>query len=253
MNTNPPKILAWPVEQGIGQTHQTSFDCLISAGCSFTASTEWFDGPASWPGYLRDRCGIPRAIDMSFPGVGNRFIADSVHTALNLLQEFKVVKPLVVVMWSGLDRLEVLHAPDKTASTPQLDGTVYSRLQPNSDKKKTTLQSRDLFFSTQKYLEEKSVAFVFTSYANYLFPPFIPKRDTTNHFQDFLNHRDIVSLQSLPWIPRKPMDFLYEWSFRNDWLDAPDYYHPPIEANRLWTEKVLLPGLVDMGLVREIA
>ena len=247
----PPKILDWSCDDGLAQTYACDFDLLITSGCSFTASTAWFNGPASWPGYVRDRCGINKAIDMSYPAMGNRYIADSVMYAVDTLcKEHTAKNPLVIVMWSGLDRIDSVRPLNaQNQGLLRLHDMVYQRIYENADPQSTTLQSYELMVSMDRYLGDKNISHVFSSYSNVLFPPFVPKRDTTNHFQDYLDQDQIKALQSLPWVPRQPMDFLYEWAWRNEYLTQGDHFHPPFEAHKAWTEEILLPGMQDADII----
>mgnify|MGYP003344898755 CR=1 FL=1 len=132
MSTLPvPKYLNWPLTQSIQQHYNCDFDCLVTSGCSFTSSTTWLEGAASWPGYVRDRSGIQSCIDMSFPGVGNRYIADSIKYAIeNYCESYSCKKILVIVMWSGIDRVESIceeNSPLNNKVNPCLGNKFYNR------------------------------------------------------------------------------------------------------------------------------
>jgi hypothetical protein len=251
-----PKYLNWPQNQSIHQHWTCDFDILITSGCSFTSSTTWLKGAASWPGYVRDRCGIRSCIDMSFPGSGNQYIADSIKYAIeNFWQQDQYKKLLVIVMWSGIDRFEVisdLTTSQPTERCPVLGNKIYTRILRPSCQIDTVKMSKDYILDLKTYLDARQIDWIFTSYANLLFPPFIPKRDTTGHFQDFLTTQEIKQLQSIPWIPSAGMDFLYEWSWKNDFLNTGDYFHPPNEANFAWTDQILLPQMANRNLIKSI-
>ena len=252
-----PKYLNWPRSQSIQQKWKCDFDLLLTAGCSFTSSTTWFEGAASWPGYVRDRCGIPLCIDMSWPGMGNLYIADSIKYAIeNLCQSDQCKKPLVIVMWSGIDRYETvstLHNLLDIERWPVLGDKVYKRILRSSCQSDTVKTSKDCILDLKNYLDSRQINWAFTSYVNLLFPPFIPKRDTTGHFQDFLLTQEIKQLQSIPWIPTDGMDFLYEWSWKNDFLNDGDHFHPPNEANFAWTDQILLPQMANLNLIKSLS
>jgi hypothetical protein len=199
MNFLPvPKYLNWQ-DTRISQHYHCNQTLLITSGCSFTSSTVWLKGAASWPGYTRDRCGFEQAIDMSFPGAGNFFIADSIKYAIEkCCQEQDPEKILVIVMWSGIDRAEYTQIAETfSGNEPMLDNLVYKRLSEDlitdQVRRDTTNQSLACIKNLIEYLEHKSIAWVFTSYANLLFPPFVPKRDTTHHWQDYLDSNLIIS------------------------------------------------------------
>lgn len=250
-----PKYLNWPRSQSIQQKWNCDFDILITSGCSFTSSTLWLEGAASWPGYVRDRCGISFCIDMSFPGAGNRYISESIkYTIENFWQTDKYKKPLVIVMWSGIDRFETVSNSNDISNTNSavLGDKVYKRIPRSACQYDTVKMSRDCILELKNYLDSRQIKWIFTSYCNVLFPPFIPKRDTTGHFQEFLTTQEIKQLQSIPWIPTDGMDFLYEWSWKNDLLNHGDYFHPPNEANLDWTDQIFLPQIANLNLIKSL-
>lgn len=249
-----PKYLQWH-ENRLPQTYQCSYNHLIVSGCSFTSSTLWFEGPASWPGYVRDRCAIDLVTDMSFPGVGNRYIADSIRHAIDTLHTN--VDPrqiLVVVMWSGIDRAEkILHDATTNPNWPRLGSQVYQRLDQKDITQQilqeTTYQSFDLIMGLKRYLEQRNIAWAFTSYANLAFDPYIPKRDTTHHWHEYLDPASLRKIREFPWHPDSCLDYLYEWSFLHDHLNTGDGFHPPNEAVFSWTDQILLPSLCGRRLI----
>lgn len=219
-------------------------------------------GAASWPGFVRDRCGIDLAIDMSFPGAGNRYISDSIRYAVDqLCRDSDTTDILVVVMWSGLDRAERVISINPCPQSqefrcPSLGNHVYERLSDHNPAAITeqilqasTLESFDLIIDTHAYLQERGIANVFTSYANLLWPPFIPKRDTTHHWHDYLDQDKIQQLKALPWVPHCGLDYLYEYSFVHDYLETGDHFHPPGEAIQEWTDRILLPTMASQHLI----
>jgi hypothetical protein len=256
MNLPVPKYLNWPRSQSIEQKWHCDFDILITSGCSFTSSTTWLEGAASWPGYVRDRCGILSCIDMSFSSSGNQYIADSIKYAIeNFWRQDQYKKLLVVVMWSGIDRVEVISDSTSSQSTerlPVLGNQIYTRIPRSSCTIDSVKMSKECILDLKTYLDARQIDWIFTSYVNLLFPPFIPKRDTTGHFEDFLTKTEIKELQSIPWIPSAGMDFLYEWSWKNDFLNTGDYFHPPNEANFAWTDQILLPQMANRNLIKSI-
>lgn len=257
----PPKYLCWPKSNGVAQNYDCDFDILITGGCSFTSSTLWFDGAASWPGYVKDRCGIEKVIDMSYPGAGNLFIADSVKFALsNLCDGHPHSSILVAIMWSGIDREEIVRSATeleiRQRCHPIINDKIYLRTNLSNShdisketRKKTTLLSRGLILDMADWLDSANVKWVFTSYANLLYPPFVPKRDTTHHWPEYLDETQLKDLYDLPWLPKSPMDYLYEWAWTNDYLNQGDHFHPPIEANFAWTDQIFLPQIEKLGLI----
>ena len=256
-----PKYLCWR-HSHLEQTYQCGYHRLITSGCSFTSSTLYLRGAASWPGFVRDRCGIDLAIDMSFPGAGNRYISDSIRYAADeLCRDADTQDILVVVMWSGLDRAERIenidhHTQIQQYRYPILGRTGYKRISDCDPQALTeqmrqdaTQQSFELITGTLSWLQERGIASVFTSYANLLYPPFLPKRDTTHHWQDYLDQDRIDQLQAISWVPNQGLDYLYEYSFVHDYLETGDHFHPPERAIQEWTDHVLLPTIASQHLI----
>lgn len=242
MFLSPPKIMRWPYN--LTQTHRTSRKVLITGGCSFTASTDQLESACSWPGFVRDRCKFDYAVDMSYPGVGNQYIHDSVKYALeNLVDDPS--ECFVIVMWSGIDRLELIV--DDRKDPPMLGNKCYRLCKPNYDKHASTQMCYDLMFGLADYLKSKDVEFFYLQYANMLWPPYLPKSDTTHNFDDYLNSTQLKELKKLPWVVNTSEQCLYDWAWFNDYLNQGDGFHPPIEANYQWVHEVLLPNAVKHG------
>lgn len=247
-----PKILKWP--SNLSQHYEFDRKILITSGCSFTACTMTLDCAASWPGYVRDRGGFDLAIDMSCPGAGNRYIHDSIVYALEHLID-DPNQCMVMVMWSGLDRLDTVRSRSDPAPDPKdvyghgmdLGDKTYYRCVTNPNLAGTTDDSRDFMLALHDRLQDQDIPYASCMYANLLWPPFVPKRDTTHHFQDYLSAQDIDHLQQLPWTVMGN-DSLYEWALLNDYLDSGDFFHPPTQANLRWTDEVWLPAMRDKHL-----
>ena len=220
-----PKLLNWA--SSIPQHYQTDKSILLTNGCSFTASTNQLECAASWPGFVVDRCGFDHGIDWSYPGVGNEYIGNSIINHLNNTND--IGKYFVIVMWSGLDR---------TTRGLSVDETV--RL------------SADKIFEVYNYLIKRNIPFGFSFYCNLLFPPYIPKRDSSPNFEQYLDKTTLKKIRDLPWIPREPMDFMFEFGFKHDLL-AEDFFHPNLLCTEKWTDEILLPGLFAQNLIRKIA
>lgn len=207
-----PKILEW--EQQLTQLYTTPFDILITGGCSFTASTTQIDAAASWPGFVKDRCGFKTCIDMSYPGFGNFQIKNSIFQAL---EQIDYVNPLVIIMWSGLDRY------------------------PNFGTPQDSIQA---IKETKKRLQQCNIQYAFTTYLNMFYPPFAPVRDATPKYIDY-------DINAGDFFPNKGQHFLYEWALKRDQLND-DLYHPTVEANLSWTDQILLTHLHKQNIIQAL-
>lgn len=243
----------------LDQRFTTTKSTLVTSGCSFTASTQQLETAASWPGYVKDRCRFAKVLDYSIPGVGNKYIHDSIIHYFDNLSTEETDQCMVIVMWSGLDRREKKLCDldhEEYRNHPSLNNTIYVRenieIVKQIDKKILAQESAEFIFNLHAYLESKNVPFVFSFYCNLLFAPYIPKRDTTFEFDKFVSKQTLNKLQNLSWVPNQSMDFLYEYAFVNDFLNDGDGFHPPVECNLKWTDNVLLPGMAKQGLIQVI-
>jgi len=250
----PPKKMSWEFQ--LDQKYSTDRSILVTSGCSFTSSTLQLESAASWPGFVRDRCRFSHCIDYSYPGVGNEYIGDSILHYFSTVKNFN--DHMVIVMWSGLDRKEKkladnVHQPKLGNISYQLISNSHSNVRIIDTKEKSQLaqESANKMFEVSNYLSNLKVPFAFCSYSNLLFPPFIPKRDLTFEFDHkILDKITLRKLQSLPWVPKNPMQYLYEYAFTHDYLNSGDFFHPPVECNLEWTDQILLPAIAAQGLIK---
>ena len=252
-----PYIPSWKNDPQ-SQTHCTEKSILLVSGCSFTASGRLDTCASTWPGLLKQRCGMPQAFDYSFPGVGNEYIADSILYHASKMTNEDAKKTLIVVMWSGINRFTKKITEHPIGQCPFLNKVFYCRdddpLKISTDDKLKAIGSResaDRIFQVARYLTSRNISFAFSFYCNLLYPPYIPKRDLTHEFDKYVDSATLADLKKLPIIPRHPMDFMFEYGFAHDQL-ADDGFHPTYECARDWTDNILLPGLVDLGLVKPV-
>jgi hypothetical protein len=249
MNFLPiPKLLKW--QHSLSQTHSSTKKILVTSGCSFTSSTLQLETAASWPGYVVDRCRFDYGIDYSYPGAGNEYIGDSILHFFSTVPDNEIDQYMAIIMWSGVDRAEDKILGEKM---PMLNGVTYQRIQtvtPISKQEKINRASvsANKMFEVFEYLTKRKISFAFTFYSNLLFPPYIPKRDTTFEFDGFLDQKNLKKLRALPWIPTQPMDFLYEYAFVNN-STGKDGFHPIGQCNLDWTDNILLPSMQKQNLI----
>ena len=245
----PPKLLKWP--RTLSQHYTQNQKILIASGCSFTASTARLDMPTSWPGYVIDRCGFDHCVDLSYPGVGNEFIANSVLNYVEGLDPEKYNDVLVMVCWSGPDRKEELTV---TANHVQVDAISYCRsgsaankVADNISKGETWRSWKNIIF-LQNYLENKKIKFGFSLYCNTVEPPFLPRRDLTSDFFTNISNEKMTALKNCTWLHDFKNSF-FEFCFFNDDCLTEDMFHPNAKGSLLWTDQVLLPGMVAKNLI----
>lgn len=242
-----PKYMQWKPQ--LTPLYSCDYNMLITSGCSFTASTNQLQSAASWPGFLKDRLGLELCIDMSFPGAGNQYIKDSVLDAV--INRDKKLKPLVIVMWSGIDRTEqILESNETTYPLAKVGSQYYKRTSNNFSTRELARQNLLYMMEVDQYLNKQKIDHVFTTYINMTEPTTIPVRDTTPTFYENLNTADEIQLKELPFIITGNR-CLYEHAFLNNYT-GDDMYHPPVEANLHWTDNVLSKELCVRGFINEI-
>jgi len=242
---NPPKLLNW--KRQLGNCYECKQPVLITSGCSFTASTQQTESAASWPGFVKDRCNFDYCIDVSYPGAGNLYIKESIEYAVKHLASG--LNPLVLVMWSGLQRDEIKKSGN--VGKPYLNDTTYKRTKDTDVKKSKAAmleQSVQLIQDLATFLEQKNISYAFTSFINLLHKPYIHCIDPTYRFTEYKDKQTVKQIEKL-FLPIAGEKHLYDWAFINDGLSE-DNFHPTLEANLIWTDQILLPSLEKNGLIK---
>lgn len=99
---------------------------ILISGCSFT---QWPDHPGGpnicWPRYLKELCPNDEIRSVAEAAAGNQYIADSiVHEVLKNKPE------MVLVMWSGVSRLDYLTSLEDSAWEQLFDSYGFYRRLP---------------------------------------------------------------------------------------------------------------------------
>ena len=252
------KLFSWS-EQHLEKTHHTNRSILITSGCSFTDSTACTTIPVSWPGYVKDRCGFKYVIDVSSTGSGNDYICTSIVNQIESMSAEDLKKCMVLIVWSGIDRQEMpVHQTTITNLQGHIDGVKFRRSQMSVDSvdvgvsRGEALRSWKNIIMMQNYLENKQIPFGFGFYINVFDPPFLPRRDLTKEFPGLLDPSKLNQLRKCSWF-HKPNDSFFEWVFyQKDNMFEDDGFHPNLDGHLSWTDNILLPGLVKMGVIQEV-
>lgn len=233
----PPKRIAW--DHTLSQSYTCQYPNLLVSGSSFTAIGYNYDNQAaSWPGYVYERCRLNQVIDQSYPAVGNRYISDSIIDTINSLTSEDFKRYFVVVMWNSSD---IIGTPDVNKKT-NLDICNTG----------TATETHELIVKTADFLHNHNIPFVFTFYANLIYPPFLPRRDSNINLNKLLSASQIKDIENKNLIPKNQKDFFYDFAFFNDVLDQEEQYHPNINGRLKWTDNVLLPNLALAGIIKSI-
>jgi hypothetical protein len=211
---------------------------------------------------MKERCGFDYVVDVSASGNGNDYISTSIVNQIESMSIEHVKKCIVLIVWSGIDRQELLEYEkvyDHNKYLGTIDGVRFNRgnelstnrVDPNIARGEA-LKSWKNIILTQHYLENKNIAFGFGFYVNVFDPPFLPRRDLTIEFPGVLDPVKIKQLRNCQWI-HQPNESLFEWAFyQKDNMFDYDGFHLSPEGYLGWTDNVLLPNLVKMGLISPV-
>jgi hypothetical protein len=95
-------------------TYSTEFKNLLVSGCSYTFNNSE-NHICSWPYYLRDLAGFNEVYDCSQSGAGSNHIFNSIINEIETNININIQDTLVIIMWSGLTRTDVIAEQDITA------------------------------------------------------------------------------------------------------------------------------------------
>lgn len=254
---------------------------FISAGCS-CSSVPYFDGHHSWPKFLYENyfnhCLATHVYKM---GCGNGLISKSLLVQLN--QALKTYKPeeiFVAVMWSSTDRLEVFcktvtdlnynsiesgpgYQNPQNIKTFQehfpIDGNeedrFYYMINPsfaNDDFSKiyyknfydelgSKIQTLEHILRIQWFLENKHINYVFMSMDNSVL---INAEEQEIFDVSYLN--DL--LDKTNYIKKDLMSFCLESGLPMHYIDN---IHPSGTQQIMFTEKYIIPHLIQKGILNE--
>jgi hypothetical protein len=230
------------------QTHQSQFKNLLVSGCSFTYNNSEVHA-CSWPYYLRDLAGFDQVYDGSQSGAGNNHIFNSVVNEIESNKNISSESTLVIVMWSGLTRTDVIATSKLTKpwhfmSNYHFDDKFSTLSISDVDKKTTDLETLCYYYrrlidsdaqvyesmlkitALYHYLKNKNFSFVFLNYMN-----------PTNELS-FLNSPLVNTVKTLI----DPVLHLGTYASETKKLEYNDG-HPSPDGYLDWTREHLIPYL----------
>jgi hypothetical protein len=240
-----------------GSTHQTKFTNLLVSGCSFT----WNNSEqhvCSWPYYLRDIAGFDQVVDCSQSGAGTNHIFNSVVNELETDNNLNKHNTLILVMWSGLSRTDVIatqnitkpwhcmsnYTFDQRFATLSIWNNATDR-DPLSmlcqqykrlvDTDAQIYESLLKILALESYLKQKEFNFVFTSWMD---PT--PELDCID---SPLTSRVFDSVSALT-------PYLNEYAEQAQQKESDG--HPTPDGYLSWTRQCLIPYLESQGLIQPI-
>lgn len=220
---------------------------ILISGCSFSSNQ-------MWPYYIKDA----QLTSFAYPGAGNKYIADSIISSDIDLYD------MVIVMWSGLTRLDIPVTTDfiddysyknkindqyyimsggriGSWQAHQITTMLFKNLYKLLDNENLAMLSLLEIIKTQEFLKSKNKKFIFSSYVNYWNSP----KDWTTRNGDFsLRYVDkakylIDKIDFDKWLfLNENKDGIYEYAVENAYLIG-DKFHPSPEASLFWAQKTI--------------
>lgn len=239
---------------------------ILISGCSFTHWPQYAGGPnVCWPEQLKKINNQHQYVNLAEPAAGNQYICDSVI-------RYCLSEPvdLVLVMWSGMSRLDYLTSLEDPAWEELFHSYGFFRYLPggklgyifSGGKMGTWFKhpvahkmfyemykvSNDLSLGTinlmeiiklQQFLKSRNQKYVFMSYINYWKPHAVP---------DFNGDFSVTAIPELselitaidfgPWLfLDQDRSCVFDLAIKNnDFL--PDGIHPNIQSHTEWAHLV---------------
>lgn len=247
-----PDVQPWnPVYQ---PEHVSGIPNLLVSGCSYTDNISMTE-TVTWPWYLKTLLGFQQVLDCSQSGAGNNHIHNSIINECETNPEVTAESTLVIVMWSGWSRADVIghqsitrtihpisnydfspsystfslfRNPRDNKSPAEKLCEQYSRvIEPEAQVYESSLRIVGL----KNYLENKKIPHVF-----------IPWKNLGAEYK-------FVKDQHVDLLGQQIESFMANITCLDDYakqrhLVAPDG-HPSTEAHLRWSRNILMPYLLE--------
>lgn len=245
---------------------------IITTGCSFSHDYKF----PTWAQHIRNYYNPDNYRNLAFPGAGNFYISDSLVQCL-VNESFDPSETLILVMWSGLGRKDVLVSkeyykvlgnsckmnvykryyafsggrlgiwntpshPDSTLLKP-----IFEGLYKSSDELTMVCDTLSNIVKTKNFLENLGYNYKFMSYVNYWknSPNTIISRnhDYSVTYTDPAN--PLLNNLGNNWIwENNDQDCIYEFAKTRNILGE-DNFHPTPEAQKLFFEEIINPNIQE--------
>ena len=242
---------------------------LVVSGCSFTAGD-------SWAQFLAEKYNL-ELVNLAVGGGGNKHIADSLILYLEQ-NKCDITDTLIGVMWSGISRTEwMISFPDqryskyhrydytdqvsRVESNQILNDHGLSRNLVNHD---PDLAMVEIAYSRGDrarhlqgllsiiYLNSYLISKGHTFFQTHFFDPNGDKQQSGelhgSRYTDAYNDVGITG-PSTGVLNFTPDQFLGNWAVNQHLIWGSDNHHPTVPAQKLWTETVLIPQLIQQKLL----
>jgi len=251
MTAKTRNVTGWMIDQ----THTCRYDNLLVSGCSFTFNNH-NEEICTWPYFLQEYANL-NVLDCSQSGAGSNHIFNSIVNEIESNKTITNQNTLVVIMWSGLTRTDVIATNEITKDWHFMSNynfnDVYSTLSIFNDtddrsllgdlcrdyKKLVTFDAQVYesllkVIALKNYLENKNFDFVFVNWMDQTEDLNLVDTSLVNKFNEC-----IVNIKSLD-----------NYALENN-IQEEDGHPKPI-AHKEWTEKYLIPLLVNKCYLKDI-
>jgi hypothetical protein len=233
------------LERQFAATHSAKYKNLLVSGCSFT----WNNSEkhlCSWPYYLRDLAKFEQVYDCSQSGAGSNHIFNSVINEIQTNPNLSPDDTLVIVMWSGLTRTDVIANSDITGTWHQISNynfdrkfatlSIFNSVSGSSALDKLCESYKQIVDVDAQIYESAIKIIALTSYLkerkyNYVM---LSWKDPTVEF-----NRVVSPIVGQAKAMLDPVEYLDEHAKKNKELDG----HPTPDGYLKWTKECLLPYL----------
>lgn len=249
---------------------QSKFKNLLVSGCSFTHNN--CEGHFAWPNILSVWTGM-NTVNLAIPGAGNSHIANSVLLYLEK-EKPSPADTLVLIMWSGVERIDWIT--DKAQSnfgdqysyeyfyddyTELTVGGAWWSQSPTTHLKKTLVEyskyqsDQSLALASwleikklETYLGCKGYTFYFTSFLD-----IFNEGDGTNTWIRFDKELEKLNLtlDKSVWLPMKSSEYLGNYIKEHNMVQDFDRFHPTMAGNESWLNTILIPKLLEQGVLTD--
>lgn len=239
---------------------------ILISGCSFSQWPEYPGGPNTcWPRYLKDIRPNDNIVTVAEAGAGNQYICDSV------IRKVLEDRPdYVLVMWSGVSRLDYLTSLEDSAWNALFDSYGFYRRLPgdklgwifsggqmgtwfkhpvahkmfyemykvSSPLSLATINLTEMI-KLQNFLQAKQIPYKFMSYVNYWVPGENLSPNGDFGVMDFFDLRHTIrEIDFSQWIfTNERKDGIYELAKSTNCF-MEDGFHPGADCHRNWAEVI---------------
>jgi hypothetical protein len=239
---------------------------IVFAGCSFTCG--------AWSSYLaQNYFPSSKMINLSFPGVGNDFIADTLIKYLSSSQ-LDTETTLVFVMWSGTTRKDFLVSQEFFNTVSNNNGTyckkfingehyiisggisgawqgspeirpIFDNFYKVTDYYSLANYSLSNMVKTKNYLENNNYKYKFLSYVNYwVDTPSIVSPNMDISLTYYGKNNPLLHQLGDQWIwADENKNCLYEFAKEHTMFIKEDKFHPNDAAHQQFVDKFIITDL----------